>query len=311
MGKLKIGVVGLGGIAQKAYLPILTKEDNWQLVGAFSPNQVKAKLVCDSYRIPLFSCIDALAAQCDAVFVHSATSSHFEVVQRLLHANVHVYVDKPLAEQIGQSEQLIELAHQQKKTLMVGFNRRFAPFYLELKQNTQHFFSIRMDKHRTNSVGPRDTAFTLYDDYLHVVDTVLWLAGTKAVLRSGDIQQTSHGELFYAEHHLQAGNCWLTTAMHRKAGSQQEQVMAVTEDTLYQITNMNHWRQESAVGICEKQPASWSSILLQRGFDGAVRHFIDSVANQTQPLMSAEQGIIAQRVVEAMILQLKNNRHHN
>lgn len=306
MDKLKVGVVGLGGIAQKAYLPILAKEENWQLVGAFSPNQTKAKIICDSYRLPLFSNIDALAAQCDAVFVHSATASHFEVIKRLLQANVHVYVDKPLTEQIAQSEQLIELAHQQQRTLMVGFNRRFSPFYVALKQNTQRFASIRMDKHRTHSVGPKDTAYTLYDDYLHVVDTVLWLGGFEAVLKSGNIQQTSLGELFYAEHHLQAGNCWLTTSMHRKGGSQQEQIIAVAEDELHQITNMNNWRRETAAGVSEKQPGNWDSILVQRGFDGAVRHFIDSVANQTAPVISAEQGIIAQRMVESMLLQLQN-----
>lgn len=306
MDKLKVGVVGLGGIALKAYLPILAKEENWQLVGAFSPNQTKAKIICDSYRLPLFSNIDALAAQCDAVFVHSATASHFEVIKRLLQANVHVYVDKPLTEQIAQSEQLIELAHQQQRTLMVGFNRRFSPFYVALKQNTQRFASIRMDKHRTHSVGPKDTAYTLYDDYLHVVDTVLWLGGFEAVLKSGNIQQTSLGELFYAEHHLQAGNCWLTTSMHRKGGSQQEQIIAVAEDELHQITNMNNWRRETAAGVSEKQPGNWDSILVQRGFDGAVRHFIDSVANQTAPVISAEQGIIAQRMVESMLLQLQN-----
>ncbi len=35
--------------------------------------------------------------------------------------------------------------------------------------------SLRMDKHRTDSVGPNDLRFTLLDDYLHVVDTALWL----------------------------------------------------------------------------------------------------------------------------------------
>src|SRR5471032_2715345 len=39
MTKLRIGVVGLGGIAQKAYLPVLSHEENWTLVGGFSPNQ--------------------------------------------------------------------------------------------------------------------------------------------------------------------------------------------------------------------------------------------------------------------------------
>lgn len=38
MNKIRIGIAGLGGIAQKAYLPVLTRTDNWVLSGGFSPN---------------------------------------------------------------------------------------------------------------------------------------------------------------------------------------------------------------------------------------------------------------------------------
>lgn len=41
MNKPKIGMIGLGSIAQKAYLPTLTKETNWNFVGAFTPNAEK------------------------------------------------------------------------------------------------------------------------------------------------------------------------------------------------------------------------------------------------------------------------------
>ncbi len=95
----------------------------------------------------------------------------------LLQAGVHVYVDKPLAETREQSEQLIELADKQHLALMVGFNRRFAPLYQQLKQQASSPVSLRMEKHRLSSIGPHDLGFTLLDDYLHVVDTALWLGG--------------------------------------------------------------------------------------------------------------------------------------
>lgn len=41
MSKPKIGMIGLGSIAQKAYLPTLTKETDWNFVGAFTPNAEK------------------------------------------------------------------------------------------------------------------------------------------------------------------------------------------------------------------------------------------------------------------------------
>ena len=51
MRKLRVGLVGLGGIAQKVYLPILSQATHWELVGAYTPNQQKNCLLCQQYRI--------------------------------------------------------------------------------------------------------------------------------------------------------------------------------------------------------------------------------------------------------------------
>lgn len=48
MNKLRIGVVGLGGIAQKAWLPVLGASADWTLKGAFSPSREKAQRICDT-----------------------------------------------------------------------------------------------------------------------------------------------------------------------------------------------------------------------------------------------------------------------
>ncbi len=50
--KIKVRCSWLRFYCTKAYLPVLTKEENWELVGAFSPNQSKAKLVCDVIESP-------------------------------------------------------------------------------------------------------------------------------------------------------------------------------------------------------------------------------------------------------------------
>lgn len=207
MKKLRIGVVGLGGIAQKAWLPVLAAASDWTLQGAWSPTRAKALPICDSWRIPYADSLSSLAASCDAVFVHSSTASHFDVVSTLLNAGVHVCVDKPLAENLRDAERLVELAARKKLTLMVGFNRRFAPLYGELKTQLATAASLRMDKHRSNSVGPHDLYFTLLDDYLHVVDTALWLSGGKASLDGGTLLTNDAGEMLFAEHHFSAVLC--------------------------------------------------------------------------------------------------------
>lgn len=240
MRTLRIGIVGLGGIAQKAWLPVLTNTAGWTLQGAWSPSRDKALRICESWRIPYVDSLANLASGCDAVFVHSSTASHYAVVSELLNAGVHVCVDKPLAENLRDAERLVALAAQKKLTLMVGFNRRFAPLYRELKTRLGTAASLRMDKHRTDSVGPHDLRFTLLDDYLHVVDTALWLAGGEARLASGTLLTSESGEMCYAEHHFSADKLQITTSMHRRAGSQRESVQAVTDGGLYDVTDMRN-----------------------------------------------------------------------
>ena len=300
MAALRIGVVGLGGIAQKAWLPVLGAATDWTLVAAWSPTREKAQRVCDAWRIPYAGSLADLAAQCDAVFVHTSTVSHYAVVSELLNAGVHVCVDKPLAENLADAEKLIELAARKKLTLMVGFNRRFAPLYRQLKRHLPQAASLRMDKHRSNSVGPHDLRFTLLDDYLHVVDTALWLAGGNASLASGTLLTNDEGEMIYAEHHFAQGALQITTSMHRRAGSQREWVQAVTDGGLYDVTDMREWREEQGQGVVTPAIPGWQSTLEQRGFAGCARHFIECVQNQTVPETAGEQAILAQRIVEKL-----------
>ncbi|HAT1644865.1 TPA: Gfo/Idh/MocA family oxidoreductase [Raoultella planticola] len=297
--KLRIGVVGLGGIAQKAWLPVLGAADGWTLQAAWSPGKEKALRICDTWRIPYADSLEQLAGQCDAVFVHTSTASHFEVVSRLLNAGVHVCVDKPLADKLNEAESLVELAARRKLTLMVGFNRRFAPLYRELKTQMGSAASLRMDKHRSDSVG-HDLRFTLLDDYLHVVDTALWLAGGSARLSGGSLQTTAQGEMLYAEHHFSTPQLEVTTCMHRRAGSQREWVQAVTDGGLYAVCDMREWQEERGQGVIMRAVPGWQTTLEQRGFVGCARHFIECVQNQTVPETAGEQALLAQRVVEKL-----------
>lgn len=297
---LRVGVVGLGGIAQKAWLPVLGAATEWTLAAAWSPTRDKALRVCETWRIPYADSLASLAAQCDAVFVHTSTASHYAVVSELLNLGVHVCVDKPLAANLKDAERLVDLAARKKLTLMVGFNRRFSPLYRELKQQMPQAASLRMDKHRADSVGPHDLRFTLLDDYLHVVDTALWLAGGRVQIQSGTLQTTDDGAMLYAEHHFSADNLQVTTSMHRRAGSQRECVQAVSDGGLVDITDMREWREERGQGIIARPIPGWQSVLEQRGFAGCARHFIDCVQNQTVPETAGEQAILAQRVVEKL-----------
>ena len=99
---------------------------------------------------------------------------------------------------------------------MVGFNRRFAPPYRELKEQGRlgRLASLRMDKHRTDSMGPNDLRFTLLDDYLHVCGYGAVARRGHAQLQSGTLLTNEQGEMVYAEHHFAIDHLQVTTSMH-------------------------------------------------------------------------------------------------
>lgn len=300
MRKLRVGIVGLGGIAQKVYLPILSQAKHWELVGAYTPNQQKNCLLCQQYRIVSFFSLDELAANCDVAFVHSATAAHYEIADHLLRKGLHVYIDKPLADTLDQAEALVELANKEQRTLMVGFNRRFAPFYQTIKAQMPCVSSVRFEKHRIHGIG-NSLRFTLFDDYLHLLDTVLWLCDGELSLLASQVNATVLDELVFASHVFRHDSKLITTAMHRDAGTQAETLEVITHGAVMRVRDLNRLEEERDGKIHVSTAGSWQTILELRGFVPMVEHFLECVANQTTPLVSGEQALIAQRWMEKLL----------
>ncbi|MBA4493756.1 Gfo/Idh/MocA family protein [Paenactinomyces guangxiensis] len=304
MRKPRIGMVGLGNIAQKAYLPILSVERDWSFAGAFSPTESKRKEICRRYRLKEFSSLPSLMEECDAVFVHSSTASHFEVVSELLKKGKDVYVDKPLAATLSEAKRLVELSEKTKRKLMVGFNRRFAPMYVKAKKAVNEVAWMRIEKHRTDHVGPASFEFTMLDDYIHLVDTARWLGGQPVLSFNGHAEINDRGQLVYTHHCYQLSNqTHLFSAMHRNAGTNLEQIEIVSRDRIVRVKNMDSMELEEQGEINIITPSAWETTLKKRGFEGAVSHFIDSITGDTLPAVDGLEALKTQQIVSEMIQQ--------
>lgn len=296
MRKPKIGVVGLGGIAQKAYLPILTNSTSFELVGAYSPNETKRDMICRAHRMESFTGLETLATSVDAVFVHSSTETHYEIVSYLLAHGVDVYVDKPLAATIEQAERLVETAEQTKRKLMVGFNRRFAPMYQHVEQAAP-FHTLDFAKHRGDGLHGHDYQFTLLDDYLHVVDTLRYLAGSKLRLVTGHMATTEANGLHFVRHVWQDEHGLHTTSMHRKAGVNHEGLIAIRDGLRLTVEEMVTLHRFEHGSHSTETFGSWDTLLTQRGFQGAIDHFIAALRDDTTILTDGREALLTQQMV--------------
>jgi virulence factor len=307
MRQPRIAMIGLGNIAQKAYLPILTKETNWQFVGAFSPNYEKRKRICQQYRIQDFHSMPALIQASDAVFVHSSTESHYEIVSELLQNGKDVYVDKPLAATVEEAEKLVELSEKHGRKLMVGFNRRFAPMYVKAKEMAENLSALYVEKHRANKIGPANYQFTMLDDYIHIVDLMRWFHGEELKLKYQKMSINADEQLIFAQHVFEGMNgSTFNLTMHRKAGTNLEQLKVLTEGTLIRVKNLNLMETEQNGNLTIQAPPSWETTLKQKGFVDAVEHFVECVTHDTRPLVDGEEGLKSQLVVEELLAKVNN-----
>ncbi|MGL6106988.1 Gfo/Idh/MocA family protein [Romboutsia sp.] len=305
MENIKIGMIGLGSIAQKVYLPVLTKSERFEFVGAFTPNEDKRKKICSDYRLTPFDSIESLAKECDAIFLHSSTETHYEIIKLLLNLDVHVYVDKPLALTVKQGEELIELSKNKKLKLMVGFNRRFCPMYKKIKDNANEIVAINICKHGINSIRNVGFDITLIDDYIHIIDTALWLAEGNVDIDGEDLFLDDKNNLIFVSHKLKCKSFSINTSMHRDSGTKLEEIEILSKGKIQRVKNLNVLEIEEAGNLTTTSSGAWVNILKQKGFEDIINHFIDCLEYDLEPIVSGEECIKAQRLLEKIISSVK------
>ena len=87
-------------------------------------------------QIRSYSRIDDCLAyeELDAVYICVHTDLHFEMTRKVLLQGKHVFLEKPFCLDLKQAEELIKLAREKDKILMVGHVVRFMPPYQKLKE---------------------------------------------------------------------------------------------------------------------------------------------------------------------------------
>lgn len=91
--------------------------------------------------------------QFDAAIVAVPTSDHFEIASDLIHAGKHVLIEKPVAANVEQAEQLADLANTKGIVAHVGFPERFNPVVRKaLSDITRPLF---IETHRLGVFSPR------------------------------------------------------------------------------------------------------------------------------------------------------------
>ena len=300
---MRIVLLGLGDIAEKAYLPIMANLASVEPILVTRNSSTLLRLQ-QQYRIALTAnnLIDALQFKPDAVMIHSNTASHYELVKLCLEQRIAVFVDKPISDHFEQCQRLIELAAQMNTPLFVGFNRRYAPLYqapLASKACQIHYQKNRFDL-------PSNARNVIFDDFIHLLD-FLSFATHKQQFAANELQvyaSQSLGQLNRIQVSWQQQGALFTGSMNRQAGHTFERLELFSHNEHWQVDNLRSgWHsnanQSQSIGFDD-----WQSTLEKRGFVAMIGHFLQQVASQKANPELLASYLASHQLAELLLLEV-------
>lgn len=129
--KRKIAVVGLGAAAKTIHLPAIAKLPELEIVGG-----VDLTVQEGDFPFPLYTTIDDLlkSRKPEILIVATPPVSHHAMVREGLLAGCHVFCEKPFMETLEESDEIIALADQMGRHVVVNNQFRFMNIHTAAKE---------------------------------------------------------------------------------------------------------------------------------------------------------------------------------
>ena len=134
MNKIKVGVVGTGFIGP-AHIEALRRLPNVEVAALCEVTEELARQKAESLGIERYYTFDDLLKQDDITSVHICTPNflHYAQSKAALLAGKHVICEKPLAKDLAEAEELVQIAADSGLVNAVHFNLRYYPLVRQMK----------------------------------------------------------------------------------------------------------------------------------------------------------------------------------
>ena len=257
---------------------------------------------------------DALqSATVDAVAIATPAETHYELAAAALKAGKDVFVEKPLALQANEGEELNRLAGKHGRILMVGHLLEFHPAVLQLREliqagelgnlnyiysNRLNFGKVRTQENALWSFAPHDVAviLRLFDELPAEVTC------TGGSFLTPDLADVTVSNLrFHSGRRAHIFVSWLNPFKEQKLVVMGEQRMAVFNDVAEDklVLYDQHVDMSDATPLLRKNGHQVIPLPGDEPLRRECEHFLECIATRRAPLTDAESGVRVLRVLEA------------
>ena len=174
--KLRTAVVGagkMGGIHAKVYSQLAQSE----LVAIVDNDEKAAKQLAKKYKCDYYTDYNEILDKVDAITVSTPTIYHKQIALPFIENGVGVLIEKPLAFDVAEAQEIVDAANKYNVTVAVGHSERCNPVVQAMKRLSIEARFI--EAHRISPYPFRSTDIgVVMDVMIHDIDIILSLAAS-------------------------------------------------------------------------------------------------------------------------------------
>ena len=174
---IKIGVVGVGHLGN-FHLKQLKEIPQVSISGLYDSDPNRSNEMSLYHNVKSFSSLSELLKKSDAISIVIPTSNHYNVANEALNYDCHLFIEKPITNNVDHARLLLNKAKKLNKIIQVGHIERFNPVFNIIKNlNIQPRF---IESHRLSEFNPRGIDVpVILDLMIHDLDIILSLVKSK------------------------------------------------------------------------------------------------------------------------------------
>ena len=257
--------------------------------------------------------LDCSGTSADAIAIATPAESHYELTKKALLAGKHVFVEKPLSLTVDEGKELVQLAEQNRLTLMVGHILHYHQAVIKLKEliesgelgKIQYLYSnrlnigkIRAEENILWSFAPHDISVILML-LGEMPETVYAAGGTYLQQQIPDTTLTTLDFPSGVRAHIFVS--WLHPFKEQKLVVVGDKKMAVfddvTEEKLLLYPHKIEWHHR--IPVAAKAEAELVELEMEEPLKAECQHFLDCVTERMTPRTDGREGLRVLQVLEA------------
>lgn len=318
MAKLKIGIIGAGYIAG-VHAGVLARDERVQLAAIYDVVPAAAERLAGSHNATAVATPLEVLERSDAVYITTPNTQHVSLAIAAIETGMHVFCEKPLATNVADVERVFEKSKDGPGIFQVGHNRRFAPVYATLKQmisetHTPHSAHVKMNRGellKPEWTGdPEITGGFLYETPIHMFDMMRFLFGEVESLHAvGSMHEYKEVDDFsvllkfangmHATLATAADASWLFPFERIEVFCHHATLVTREMESLTSSSNLEgHFTVQTMQQLPREE--RW-------GYVQEDKAFVDSILNNSPPLVTALDGLMSVRIADAVYESVRSN----